>query len=61
MPPLKIEPYTAYIYVGQLKVNKFKVLCQMSMKLPTKFDQNHILDTIVAKHILMNKAYSYTL
>ena len=54
-PNRKFQPYTTYTYVGQIKVNHNKVMCQMPMKLPAIFDQNppHTFNQIVAKHIPM--------
>ena len=42
-----------HTYVGQIKVNYNKVICQMSMKLHSMFDQKspHTRTQIEAKHI----------
>ena len=46
------------INAGQLKVNNYRVVCQMSMKLPAMFDQNphHTFDKIVKKLITTKNA-----
>ena len=48
---------TVYANVGQLKVHNNRVMSQVSMKLPTMFDQNppHTFDKIVKKLIPTKK------
>ena len=37
---MKVQHYTVFAKVGQLKVNNNSVMCHLSMKLCDKFDQN---------------------
>ena len=48
----------SYANVSQLKVNNNRVMCQMSIKLPARFDQNlpHTKDKIVKKLITTKDA-----
>ena len=55
---MKIQHYTVYAKVGQIKVNNNKVMCHLSKKPSDMFDQNPActFDKIREKPILMKNA-----